>query len=160
MQVSTMKDKTTQQILAGEMQTQLASILAKARQLRVLTQQLRALLPAEIAANCQVANIQQGCLVISASSAAWLTQLRFLHYTLLRQFQTHAALANYTTIRWLVQPIATPSTPRITNTLSMSSDSASSLTAIAQTIQHTGLRHAMQRLARHAITRDNAIEEL
>ncbi|HED17495.1 MAG TPA: DUF721 domain-containing protein [Gammaproteobacteria bacterium] len=53
-------------------------IQAEITRRKLYTQQLRAILPASMAAHCQVVNLQQDSLSIAVDNAAWLAKLRFL----------------------------------------------------------------------------------
>jgi len=58
--------------------SRLTHLLKHAENQASWTSQLRALLPAELAAHCRVADITRGSLVIQVGSAAWATRLRFV----------------------------------------------------------------------------------
>jgi hypothetical protein len=122
------------------------------------TAQLRALLPEDVAPHCEVANIQNGILILHCENAAWATKLRFHVPTLPSRLRQLADFVSVQDIRVRVAPNLT----HAAGTLEAPADSkspadfappkppdASSLRDLAETLEEGSLKAALERLARH-----------
>ena len=68
------------------------------------TAQLQALLPADLADHCRVADLSNACLTIQVTSASWATRLRFMAEDLLPSLQRLSDFGSIQEIRLQVMP--------------------------------------------------------
>lgn len=78
-------------------------IRQRAMALSELNQQVKALLPAQSAAQCRVANYREGVLILECGSSAWATRLNYDRYTLLSALR-QGPLPTLTTIDIKINP--------------------------------------------------------
>ncbi len=88
----------------------LARLLGRASQQDAWTDQLRALLPQDLASECRVANVRDQVLTVHINNAAWATRLRFLVPGLLRSLNRLADFTAVSDVRLKVVPLIAEST--------------------------------------------------
>jgi hypothetical protein len=127
----------------------LARLVNRASQQDAWTDQLRALLPQDLASECRVANVRDQVLTVHINNAAWATRLRFLTESLLPNLNRLADFTAVNEIRLKVVPVVAdvPMTPRATQ---LRLPDRVPLLELANRIDDAGLRSAILRLAAHA----------
>jgi len=80
-----------------------SGLIAQARLLMALEQQLRRVLPAQLQAHCRLLAVNGQTLVLAADSPAWAVRLRFHTYQLVKQL-TLPRTMKLRTIRIRVRP--------------------------------------------------------
>lgn len=132
-------------VLTGDDESQ-NRLLHKARQLQRLQSRLQSLLPAELAAHVQIANLRGTQLVLTADGSAWASRLRYLSADLLRQLQTAGWSCQHIDVK-VASRFAPPSNPK--KPRSISATARHLLQQTAQHIDDPELAAALARLARH-----------
>ncbi len=128
------------------LQNATAAILKRGRELARLDHTVRRLLPNDLATHCQVVNFRDGTLVITTSSAARATQLRFTVPELQSRLQ-HQLPMKLETIKIRVRP-ENVQPARVTRPAqTLSATSANLLAQTAKTLDHPGLKEALYRIA-------------
>jgi hypothetical protein len=84
----------------------LGSLSNKASYLRHLNLAVQALLPEDLAAHCQVANVRDNVLVLHLDGAEWATALHYQVSDLLSQLRQQAAYARLKSIQYKIRPVA------------------------------------------------------
>lgn len=117
--------------------------------------QLRALLPREVGAECQVANVREHVLTVHLNNAAWATRFRLLIPELVPKLNQLADFAAVTEIRLKVEPFGQQSVNSQAmqdgvHTIHANPPHRKTLTDFASTLQYDQLREAILRLASHA----------
>ncbi len=130
----------------------LARLINRASQQDAWTDQLRALLPQDLASQCRVANVRDQTLTVHINNAAWATRLRFLVPGLLESLGRLGDFATVNDIRLKVVPVATDSTPSAENDRLPRPPDRASLLALANSIDDADLRGVVLRLAAQADT--------
>ena len=127
----------------------LARLVNRASQQDAWTDQLRALLPQDLALECRVANVRDQVLTVHINNAAWATRLRFLTPGLLPNLNRLADFTAVNEIRLKVVPVVTdvPTAPRATE---LRPPDRVPLLELANGIDDADLRNAILRLAAHA----------
>jgi len=122
----------------------MAALIARARWLDELDQNLRRCLPAALAAQCRLANVDRDVLVFLANAPVWKAKLRLEADALLR-----AADAAGLSVRSLVVKVAAalPVPPSTTAAPPLSNAVRESLRTTAQSVQDPGLRAQLLKLA-------------
>jgi len=111
---------------------------------------LRALLPAEWAAECQVANVRDHVLTVHLTTAAWATRFRFLVPDLMPQLNRLADFATVREIRIKVAPVSAPAPTGPEARQDRRLPDGGTLSRLADDLDYGELREAILRLARHA----------
>jgi len=83
-----------------------AQLLERAKKLRKLTYQLRAMVDAPLNEHIHVANIRDNKLIIGTDSAVWHTRIKYLAPTILEQMKEIQGLEKLQEIEFRVQPVA------------------------------------------------------
>jgi hypothetical protein len=126
----------------------LKDLLGRIRQNEAMTARVRALLPVDLAAHLVAALLQDGRLLLLASSPAWASRLRF------SVPQLRHGLAKIRDIRVAVLPEthAKPRRPQVKawRTPTFSAEVAEQIRAVAATLTDPQLKSAMLRLAAHS----------
>jgi hypothetical protein len=122
----------------------MAALIARARWLDELDQNLRRCLPAALAAQCRLANVDRDVLVFLANAPVWKAKLRLEADALLR-----AADAAGLSVRSLVVKVAAapPVPPGTSAAPPLSNAVRESLRTTAQSVQDPGLRAQLLKLA-------------
>lgn len=121
-------------------------ISLKARQLADLGQRVQACLPAELAGQCRVIGLRDGCLRLATDTPAWAARLRFQAPRLVQQLRQRGAVTLHS-VQVQISPAATPRTPP-TRKPRMTTENARLLEQTARAIEDPGLARALTRLAR------------
>lgn len=130
----------------------LCGLVARTRQLEALTRALDAVLPASLTGMAAVTDYREGMLVVSATTAAVATRLRFLEAALCVELRrAGGALGDIRALRCKVAHTAVPAPrpPRAQTPPARSSAGARALASSARGVRDDGLRAAVQRLADH-----------
>lgn len=128
----------------------LQRLIKQAQTLQALEDRVSEQLPPSLRSHCKVAAIYDDVLVMSASSAAWATRLRYLAPSLLEFLQQRCAFSRVRAIRIKISlpetaPLVKPACrPRL------SKRSAKYLERAAQAITDPALRSILLRLANRA----------
>jgi hypothetical protein len=122
----------------------MAGLIARARWLDELDQNLRRCLPAALADQCRLANVDRENLVFLVNAPVWKAKLRLEADALLR-----AADAAGLQVRTLVIKVAAalPISPGVTAALPLSQAVRESLRTTAQSVDDPGLRAQLLKLA-------------
>jgi hypothetical protein len=133
----------------------LARLVNRASQQDAWTDQLRALLPQDLALECRVANVRDQVLTVHINNAAWATRLRFLTPGLLPNLNRLADFTAVNEIRLKVVPVVTdvPTAPRAAE---LRPPDRVPLLELANGIDDADLRNAILRLAAHAAAEPHA----
>jgi len=127
----------------------LARLVNRASQQDAWTDQLRALLPQDLASECRVANVRDQVLTVHINNAAWATRLRFLTESLLPNLNRLADFTAINEIRLKVVPVVAD-VPMTTRATQLRPPDRVPLLELANGIDDAGLRNAILRLAAHA----------
>lgn len=120
-------------------------VVQQAKLLGKLNKAILAVLPSDLAAYCQVVNLQQNTLIIAAESAAWATTLRYQCPALLTALRDVApGIAN---IKVTVQPNEYKSLPEKPALRHIPPHIAEQLKSCAASIKNPGLKKALENLA-------------
>ena len=130
----------------------LARLINRASQQDAWTDQLRALLPQDLASECRVANVRDQVLTVHINNAAWATRLRFLIPGLLENLVRLADFTAVNDIRLKVVPVASKSISAAEAAQEIRPPDRAPLLELANGIDDAGLRCAILRLAAHADT--------
>jgi len=130
----------------------LARLINRASQQDAWTDQLRALLPQDLASECRVANVRDQVLTVHINNAAWATRLRFLIPGLLENLVRLADFTAVNDIRLKVVPVASKSISAAEAAQEIRPPDRAPLLELANGIDDAGLRYAILRLAAHADT--------
>ena len=123
-------------------------LVTQTRELKQFTRLLQAELDPSLAPHCHVAQLTSTQLTVVVDSPAWATRFRFQATPLLRQLaKKHQVFQSVTNVEVKIYPARlrrrTPtSIPRY-----ISSDAAAVITDMANSIDDTGLKQALLRLA-------------
>jgi hypothetical protein len=131
-------------------------LLAHADSREAWTAALRALLPAEIARECHVANVRDHVLTVHLTTAAWATRFRFLAPDLLRELNRLADFAAVREFRIKVAPVSAPAANVVDDHRERQPPDGQALARFADDLDYGELREAILRLARHAQPTDGA----
>lgn len=132
--------------------TVLRAMLSKTEQLAKLNQAVKQYLEPSLAANCQVANLTQGRLILATTSAAWKHCLRFILPDLLSELRKEPEWCSLIAIESFVQPVELDkySQPAIDCAVTKLSVSSSKLLIdTAANLQSEPLAAALIKLAKH-----------
>ena len=127
----------------------LARLVNRASQQDAWTDQLRALLPQDLASECRVANVRDQVLTVHINNAAWATRLRFLTEALLPNLNRLADFTAVNEIRLRVVPVVAD-VPTALRAAELRPPDRVPLLELANGIDDAGLRNAILRLAAHA----------
>lgn len=127
----------------------LQQLLQHAQQLARLQQQLDSQLEPAARPYCRVASIQDGCLLLIITDAAWATRLRYRQQKLLQNLQRLADFASVNRIALKISP-ANGSTAGSVQRPQLSRVAATNLRETATYIEDPQLRAALERLASKA----------
>jgi hypothetical protein len=127
----------------------IARLIAHASSREAWTAALRALLPAELCSECQVANVRDHVLTVHINNAAWATRFRFLIPELLPKLNRLADFASVREVRIKVVAAGAeaPSDP-IFARRDRQPPNAELLRDFADSLDYGELREAILRLAR------------
>lgn len=122
----------------------MAELIARARWLDELDQNLRRCLPAALASQCRLANVDRENLIFLVNAPIWKAKLRLEADTLLR-----AAIAAGLQVRTLVVKVAAalPVSSGVTAAPPLSLAVRESLRTTAQSVEDPGLRAQLMKLA-------------
>jgi hypothetical protein len=130
----------------------LDALMQKLKQHKQLQQILTEYLDAKLITHCQVANLDNGCLIILTDSALWATQFRFQIPDLLAKLRQHPQLYHLKHIYCKIRPaqhirripeIDQAPMPRL------SLETAQMILETADTIKHDKLKTIMQKIAQN-----------
>ncbi len=128
----------------------LNTLLAKIQQLNSLQQLLSDALDVKLAKHCQVANLENGSLIVLTDSAIWATQLRFQTGDLLAKLRQHPLLYHLKNISCITRPARVmPIQPVAIPMRLLSLHTSELIKNAANTIQHSKLKKAMNKIAEH-----------
>jgi len=125
-------------------------LVNRASQQDAWTDQLRALLPQDLASECRVANVRDQVLTVHINNAAWATRLRFLTEALLPNLNRLADFTAVNEIRLKVVPVVTDVVPAVPRATELRPPDRVPLLELANGIDDADLRSAILRLAAHA----------
>jgi hypothetical protein len=124
-------------------------LLGRASQQDAWTDQLRALLPQDLASECRVANVRDQVLTVHINNAAWATRLRFLIPGLLHSLNRLADFTAVNNVRLKVVPLVADSTTSKQRRMPRPPDRVS-LLELANGVDDAELCSAILRLAAQA----------
>lgn len=131
-------------------------LLAHADSREAWTAALRALLPAEVARECHVANVRDHVLTVHLTTAAWATRFRFLAPEVLSELNRLADFAAVRDFRIKVAPVSAPGAKASDDHRERQPPDGRALARFADDLDYGELREAILRLARHAGPTDGA----
>jgi len=145
-------NKVSQQSFSNLLQAspELSSFVDKISQLEKINQILASKLEPELFANCQVANLRDGTLILTTTSPAWNHKLRFCSVDLLSALRSEPQWAGLKSIEVRVDYL--PQTPNDTTTSSknpvvISEQAAAALRGAAKSVSNSKLSKALEGLA-------------
>jgi hypothetical protein len=124
-------------------------LLERAQKLLRLEQTVLRILPEDLSLHCNVLNLRNKALIVSAPSSAWAARLRFAAPELIRQLQSRCSL-DVETLQIRIRPQTSENRPVRRTQPKLSLESGSLLAQTAQNIEHRGLQEALFRLAAKA----------
>ncbi|MBI3562671.1 MAG: DUF721 domain-containing protein [Gammaproteobacteria bacterium] len=137
--------------LLGSANSELESLITRARQREHYNSSLQAHLPPPLDQHCVLMDIQANTLIVGVDKAAWGTKLRLLSNaivaTLRQQFPEFASLEHITVQVIVPAPVSPPLAPQPMPPLS--AENAALLQALAGSVENLPLRAALLRLAAH-----------
>ncbi len=125
----------------------IAALLAHARQLLKLTEQIKGIVPARLGPHCRVANVRNATLVLQADTPAWASLLRLHGPAILAHLQGNGWPLLTKTKFLIGSPTEEPAPAPRPATLSQ--NALELLQREAKTCPDAELRAAWARLARH-----------
>jgi hypothetical protein len=125
-------------------------LINRASQQDAWTDQLRALLPQDLASECRVANVRDQILTVHINNAAWATRLRFQIPGLLPNLNRLADFTAVTDIRLRVIPVVAGPISATRGATDLGPPDRVPLLELANGIDDAGSREAILRLAAHA----------
>jgi hypothetical protein len=144
--------KNASDILEADNQN-LQFILSKVKQISALNKQFQTHIDPNIAQLCQVANLQNGKLIIVAANGSIATQLRFESVNLLRKFKADPLLESIKQIEAKVRPsVDTAAAPekKRGNVKPLAKNTAALVNDIADTLDDPRLKAVLKRIAGHS----------
>jgi hypothetical protein len=132
--------------------TPLHALIQRGQALQQLDQRLKVYLPETLREHCCVANVTGECLILLTDSAAWATQLRYWHDTLLNHSQQMSG-QTITRLEIRVRPSHFQNKPTNPTDFSpaphrvLSAETRALLRSVADSMADTSLRSALHRLA-------------
>jgi hypothetical protein len=130
----------------------LDALMLKIKQHTQLQQILAEYLDAKLINHCQVANLDNGCLIILTDSALWATQFRFQIPDLLAKLRQHPQLYHLKHIYCKIRPAPARRQIPEANQMPMPRITVATSHMImeaANTIQHDKLKAIMQKIAKN-----------
>ena len=121
----------------------LSAIAHKITYLQAINQHLQAVLPPELRSHCEVANLNEHCLVLLTDNAHWLTTLRFAAPELLKKLQ--AAFPVIKTLKYLIVPTDEERNPK--HTAQLSPTAAKTIQEFANSVEDATLKQSLTRLS-------------
>ncbi len=123
-------------------------IIRHGKRLRRFNNLLQTLLPSELKAHCQLANIKGNTAVLHVSSTVWATRIRYQIPNIINKLQDDAKGRQITNIEIRVHPgSARVKKEKAVRRASMSKEAALSVQRCAATVDDEKLRSALERLA-------------
>lgn len=126
-------------------------LIIKIKQLKQLNKILHAHLDPKLALHCEVANLDQDCLIVITNSAIWATQFRFQAPALLPLLKQHPLLFQLKTLTCKIQPqIPKHQGPELAKPVPMprlSPETAEMINESAKTIKYSRLQAIMKKIA-------------
>ncbi len=122
-------------------------LLQRGQYLHRLDRLLGSLLDDDCKVHCQVGNVRDGVLILYVDSTAWASRLRYQSPALLKQLQQRRGLAAIQQIEIKVSPKQEKTTK--VQSVKLSREASSCIQACADSMEESGLREALQRLAAH-----------
>lgn len=144
--MSTRSPQSIAKILEQVGNSDLRSLTARGRQLADLENQVRACLPVDLAGQCRVGGIVDGCLRLFAATPAWASRLRFEAPRLLRVLSRQGVTSVRNIQVRITPPAAAKSGPL--RHVRLSQENARLLEQTARAIRDPRLAQALARLAR------------
>lgn len=104
-------------------------------------------LPLEVRLHCQVIQFSTTELILGASSAVWLTRLRYLQPQLLTALREHPQFIHLTKISLRIHPISLLPPPITPQPRTLSAPNCLLLKNLSTTVSDLSLRHALLELS-------------
>jgi hypothetical protein len=144
------KPRKLPELLADRDNSPLSGVIRRGRQLHGLGVLLGKILGPELAAHCQLANIRGNTLVVTASSTAWATRVRYQSPQLLQKIRCEERFRGIDTIHVRITPLTSPlaRTSQPIRRASMSGAASECLSQCAEGVEDQNLRSALQHLAK------------
>ncbi len=127
------------------------ALTLRARALASFERQVLACLPEDLAANCHVAGVRDGCLRLFVDSAAWAARLRF-HEPLLIKALARSGGQEIRKVQVRVSPREQPR-PLPARKLTLSAENVKVLEQTARAVEDPRLAEALRRIARRGSKR-------
>ena len=118
--------------------------------LKQLDYGIKALLPAELASHCRIANLRKNRVVMQADSTVWATRLRYQTPEILKQLQQYRALQGIRSIEVTVVPASKPRARPKRQPRPISKQNAHMIESASETLSDPELAAALRRLARNS----------
>ena len=126
----------------------LGSLSDKATFLQRLNLAVKALLPSDLAAHCQVANVRDNVLILHLDTAAWATALHYQTTDLLSQLRQQACYAGLRTIQYKIRPTEGERKKVVTEAKPLSVATRKLLSDTANNLGNKELAEALKRLSK------------
>jgi len=137
------------EMMADQETSPLDNLIRRSKQLRGLSSLVSELLGPDLAAHCQLANIEGNTLILLVASTAWATRVRYQIPQLLQNFTRCEQLSHLTDIKVRISAQATaPVEEPPKRRASMSKEAAFCLRHCAESISDNRLSTALQHLAK------------
>lgn len=137
----------------------LQTVLSKVKAIATLNQHIQPLLDPKLQPYCQVANLSNGILVMLATNSSVATQLRYQTADILTKLRSNPSLRHIKEIQCKVRPPIKitvergQSNKKPEKMTPLSTETAETLLAMADTIEDPTLRATLQRIAGHTLTK-------
>lgn len=143
------KAKTLPELFTGQENSSLDGVIRRGRQLQGLNTLISELLGSELAAHCQLANIRDKTLILTADSAAWATRVRYMAPQLLQKLRSDERLNGIDSVHVKITPPVSPAdTSHSIRRASISASASECLSQCAEGIEDPQLSAALRHLAK------------
>lgn len=127
---------------------QLADICQQAVQLEDLSSKLMQMLPEGLAGECQVGSFNKGCLILTTTSAAWASQLRYAVPELRDRLRKEAGMYQLMSIKIsVVEPVTQYEKPKPQQKQQLSEKAKEMIISESQQCSYEPLQKALLNLA-------------
>lgn len=126
---------------------QLSELCQRSMQLEELSLKVAQLLPVELAHTCYVGSFNKGCLVLTASDAAWASQLRYAIPELRDRLRSEAGMYQLLSIKIIIgNPVKQESKPPLDTKPALSDKAKASIISESEHCLYQPLKKALLNL--------------
>ncbi len=131
---------------------ELENLITRALKISHLNARFHSILDKTLKKHCDIANFREGTLVLLTDSPAWISRLRYQIPSLLKQLQQLSEFKDIIQIKLRIQPKYVERIKRQLHREPISNVAASCLTTLADSVQDSELKTALQQLASRSKT--------